>query len=141
MTKTFRLKSLPKRIKLKPTEKKLTLRVKGDPISKGKSEAQIQAEIRCYLDSCKVLNWALDIKGKPILTRKGYRLMPNENRGFADIHCCFKGLAIYLEVKKCGGLASEHQIEMQTRVRQAGGIYEFVTSIREVQMIFSRLYK
>jgi len=139
MTKTFRLKSLPKRIKLQPIEKKLTLRIKGDPISNGKLEAQIQEEICTYLLSYNILFWVFNIHGKLIKTKRGFRRLYDENRGFSDILVCFKGYFISLEVKKCGGVASEDQLKTQTRVRNAGGIYEFVTSVREVQFVFSRL--
>jgi len=139
MSKLLQLKSLPKIIKIKQSTKVSKIKIIGDPISIRKSESQIESEICSFLRENFILFWKIKIKGDPFMTRKGIRFKRNENRGFADIHCCFKGKAIYLEVKKCNGTCSLEQIKTQTNVRNNGGVYEFVTSVREVKEIFLRL--
>ena len=145
MSKIFRVRALAKRKvgKIRPQVsdaiKKKSLRVKGDPLSVGKSETQIQEEICVYLDSCAICYWVFDIKGKPIMTPYGLKLIPDENRGFSDLLVCYKGLFISLEVKSCMGVASEDQLDTQIKARRGGGIYEFVTSVREVQAVFAKL--
>lgn len=140
MSKLFTIKNLHV-TKISPVKDKMKkIKVVGDPISIGKSESQIEEEIVSWLKENNILYWIIKIKGDPILTRNGFRLKKNKNRGFGDIHCCYKGLSIYLEVKKYDGICSEKQIETQFNVRNKGnGIYEFVTSVREVKKIFVRL--
>lgn len=129
MSKIFKLNQLPKRIKI-PTR---GLKIKGDPSSKGKSEAQIEREICAWLTEFRAKFWKIKIKGDPFMTPKGIRWKKNKNKGFADIHVCHRGKAIYLEVKKCGGIASEDQLKEQREVRENMGIYEFVTSVTEAR--------
>lgn len=131
MSKIFKLNQLPKRIKIPMRG----LKIKGDPNSKGKSESQIEKEICIYLKEFGVKFWQIKIKGDPMMTPRGIIFKKSKNEGFADIHVCYKGMAIYLEVKKCNGIASEKQLQQQKEVRENEGIYEFVTSVLEARSV------
>ncbi len=147
MSKIFQISNLPKRVKL-PLR---GLKIKGDTSSKGKSESLIEKEICAWLTENRMKFWKIKIKGDPMVISKSKSkskfiekviiFKKNKNAGFSDIHVCYKGLALYLEVKKCGGIASEEQVQQQCEVRKAGGIYDFVTSVNEVKEIFKKLEK
>jgi len=136
MSKVFRLPSLPKNIKTI----KSNVKIAGCRTSKGKSETQIELEIRSWLDSENIFNEKINITGKPRWTKNGLILVKNEeNIGGSDLRICYLGLYICLEVKKNGGLCSEDQLKKQNLVRLAGGIYEFVTSVTEVIELFKKI--
>ena len=134
MSKLFKLSQLTKtKIKPKITSKFIPIKIGGDPSSKGKSEAQIEREICSYLKIKKIKFWKIKIKGERHTFDGVEFYKKSPNKGFADLLLCFRGKFISLEVKKFKGIASTDQLEVQNEVQQAEGIYEFVTSVQEVQ--------
>lgn len=61
---------------------------------------------------------------------------PYQIQGVADVECVIEGMYFAFEVKRpLVGEASAAQKAMQRKVRQAGGVYEFVSFPDEVERI------
>lgn len=109
--------------------------IKGDPESKGKSEAKIEKEIEAFLDTVPHCAWwNTKVKGEPQYIGNGqYVMKASKNKGFADILAAICGLFVVIEVKKCGGYQSPDQIAEEEKVKKRGqGYYFLVTSVREL---------
>ena len=64
---------------------------------------------------------------------------PYQIQGLADVECVIEGLYFAFEVKRpLVGEASAAQKAMQRKVRQAGGVYEFVSFPDEVERIIRK---
>jgi len=61
--------------------------------------------------------------------------------GLPDIIVIKDGIFVGLEVKTETGRATELQMRMQEAIRIAGGVYEFVTSVKDVEEILENGYK
>lgn len=64
---------------------------------------------------------------------------PMQKAGLPDIHVCYHGLAVYLEVKTATGKASplqEHTIDL---IRAAGGVAVVVRSVDEVRSLLDEI--
>lgn len=118
-------------------ETKTSVRVKGDSDNKLKSELEIEKEIESYLIANNFEFWNMKIKGEIQSVGGGRAIMKkSKNKGFPDILCCIRGLWVGVEVKKPGGIQSAEQVQMQKRIRLAGGVYILVTSVKELDAEF-----
>lgn len=99
-------------------------------------EAPIVAAICDYLSLRRHLFYRNN--NTPIFdpTRQVFRAMPKHTmRGLPDIVVILKGQYVGLEVKPPKGKQSEHQIEFERLLKEAGGRYHVVTSIDEVMKL------
>lgn len=60
-------------------------------------------------------------------------------KGTADISATIKGKSIQIEIKVGGDRPREKQIEMQQRIRKAGGIYEFVSNMEQFYYLYDTI--
>ena len=63
---------------------------------------------------------------------------PFQEVGVPDLLCCLKGRFIGFEVKLPGEKPSPRQKVVLKRIKDAGGIAEVVSSVREVERILER---
>lgn len=99
-------------------------------------ERDVQASICDYLALKGYLFWRNN--NTPIFdTHRGiFRAMPKYGmKGLPDINLIKDGKFIGLEVKRKGGVPSEHQMEFMRKCIAAGADYFVVHSIEEVQKI------
>jgi len=115
--------------------------IKGDPESKGKSEAQIEKEIVAYLKTIPdCADWDTKVKGELQSIGIGQAIIKeSKNKGFGDRLICLRGLFVMIEVKACGRYQSIYQIEQEEKVKKRGlGHYFLVTSVRELKAFFTQ---
>lgn len=84
-------------------------------------EGKIQAKIIQYLKDKKIFHFRYNAVSSAF--------------GLPDIIVILEGIFIGLEVKTETGKATELQLRMQEAIRIAGGVYEFVTSVQDVEEI------
>ena len=84
-------------------------------------EGKIQAKIIQYLKDNKIFHFRYNAVSSAF--------------GLPDIIVILEGKFIGLEVKTETGRATELQLRMQEAIRIAGGVYEFVTSVQDVEEI------
>jgi hypothetical protein len=109
--------------------------VKGDPASKGKSEAAIEKELESFYDSLGFCWWPMKVKGEIQATRNGkYIIKSSKNRGFPDHLLSIRGLFVGVEVKACGGYQSPWQIDQEEKIKKKGQAFYFlVSSVQELK--------
>lgn len=88
-------------------------------------EGLIQAEIIEFLKESKVFHFRYNATSSQF--------------GLPDIIAIVEGVFVGLEVKTKKGRPTELQLLMQKSVRRAGGVYEFVTSVKEVKEVLKRV--
>lgn len=89
-------------------------------------EGKIQAKIIQYLKEKKLFHFRYNAVSSSF--------------GLPDIIVVHHGKFIGLEVKTENGKATELQMRMQEAIRKAGGVYEFVTSVQDVEEILENGY-
>lgn len=82
-------------------------------------EGRIQAKIIKYLKERNIFHFRYNAVSSSF--------------GLPDIIGIYKGTFIGLEVKTPKGRPTELQLKMQEMIREAGGVYEFVTSVEEAE--------
>ena len=90
-------------------------------------EGKIQAKIIDYLKEHKVFHFRYNAVSSSF--------------GLPDIIVIYYGKFIGLEVKTPTGRATELQVKMQEAIRKAGGVYEFVTSVEDVERVLENEHK
>lgn len=134
-----KIKKLPKGLKgFVNVDKGKGKYIKGDPESKGKSEAQIEKEIEAYLKTVPgCSDWNTKVKGELQSIGNGRAIIKeSKNKGFGDRVICLHGLFVMIEVKACGRYQSVDQMEQEEKVKKGGGHYFLVTSVRELKAFF-----
>lgn len=97
-------------------------------------ESDIQFSICEYLALRKVFFWRQNTV--PVFHKGEYRRMPAFSRnGVPDIIVVKDGQFIGLEVKTPKGRQSDVQKEFENELVAAGGVYNIVTSIEDVQAL------
>lgn len=86
-------------------------------------EGKIQAKIIKYLKENKIFHFRYNAVSSAF--------------GLPDIIVILEGKFVGLEVKTETGRATELQLRMQEAIRIAGGVYEFVTSVQDVEEIIN----
>lgn len=61
-------------------------------------------------------------------------------KGTADLSLIVSGRSIYLEIKYGKDTPSDHQLFQQSKVRAAGGVYEFIHNVEEYFAVFDKYY-
>lgn len=122
--------TVPKKFK---DEANNSVRIKGDPLSKGKSELQIEHELLKYLSLKGIKWWPMKVKGELHISKGRGFIKPSKNPGFPDILCSINGRFVGIEVKKCGGVQSSDQVLMQKEIEKSGAVYFICTSVRELE--------
>ena len=61
-------------------------------------------------------------------------------KGTSDLALIIQGRSIHLEVKFGKDTPREDQLKQQIKVRQAGGVYEFIRTVEEYFAVFDRYY-
>ena len=91
---------------------------------------------------CNFLNWSgyratrINTMGRQI----NGKFIPSATRkGTADISATIRGRSVMIEIKIGSDKASVHQLDEQKKERQAGGIYEFVSTPEQFFAIFDTL--
>ncbi len=100
------------------------------------TESQIVSAICDYLAARRVFFWRQNTTPAIQKSADGwaFRRMPKHSlRGVPDIIVVKQGQFIGLEVKRKGTYQSPEQKEFEHRVTVAGGVYEVVRSIDDVQ--------
>jgi|SRR5271165_5218803 len=113
--------------------------IKGDPESKGKSEAQIEKELEAFFDTLSNCAWwNTKVKGEPQAIAGGEIIRKAAaNPGFSDYLLCLNGISIFVEAKACKRYQSHNQVLFQEKVqKKGGGFYFIVTSVRELIICF-----
>lgn len=113
---------------------------------KRKLESQVLREICDYLASTEVFFWRsnnIPVYGKSNDGQRRYRSLPKYTpRGLPDISIVYKGMAVFLEVKRDGKTKqSEDQEFIMRRIRTNGGLYYVVWSIKQVEEIMDEISK
>ena len=72
---------------------------------------------------------------------KGSFIPGSTKKGTADVHCVINGFSVMIEIKVGKDRPSEAQLKQQERVRQAGGVYEFVSTPDEFLAIFETMLR
>ena len=62
-------------------------------------------------------------------------------KGTADISATINGKSVMIEIKIGKDKASEHQLAEQIKERNAGGIYEFISSVDEFFLLYDKIVK
>jgi len=137
----IKIKKLPKTAKgMLDRERGKGKYIKGDPESKGKSEAKIEDELE---ELFKIIPdcawWSMKVKGELQSTGNGQAIIKESpNRGFPDYLLCINGLFIGVEAKACGRYQSPWQIDQEEKIKKRGcGLYFCVTSVRELIIFFT----
>lgn len=118
-------------------EKSFTKKIKGDPESIGKSEAEIEDEILAYCRIKKIMYFETKVKGEVQSVGKGRAILKKAtNPGFPDFIIGYRGYIFGFETKKCGGTQSHDQILMEERFQLMGWAYNIVTSLSEFKKAF-----
>lgn len=86
-------------------------------------EGKIQAKIIKYLKEKKIFHFRYNAVSSSF--------------GLPDLILIYNGRFIGLEVKTETGRPTELQLKMQIAIRMAGGVYEFVTSVKQVEEILN----
>jgi hypothetical protein len=86
-------------------------------------EGKIQAKIIKYLKEKKIFHFRYNAVSSSF--------------GLPDLILIYNGRFIGLEVKTETGRPTELQLRMQIAIRMAGGVYEFVTSVKQVEEILN----
>lgn len=60
-------------------------------------------------------------------------------KGTADISATINGKSVMIEIKIGKDKASEHQLSEQIKERNAGGIYEFISSVDEFFLLYDKI--
>jgi hypothetical protein len=88
------------------------------------------------------LNWAgyratrINTMGRQI----NGKFIPSATRkGTADISATVKGKSVMIEIKVGKDKASQYQLDEQQRERQAGGIYEFISTPEQFFTLFDSI--
>ena len=104
-----------------------------------KLEKQIQREVIDYLQwlenmgivyFMRTQSGMIPITGK---TGKVNRMFKTGKVGAPDITCCWKGKFVGIEIKAEKGKQTDAQIEAQTRIEEAGGLYFLVRDVGELR--------
>ena len=91
---------------------------------------------------CNFLNWSgyratrINTMGRQI---DGKFIASATRKGSADISATIRGRSVMIEIKIGSDKASIHQLDEQKKERQAGGIYEFVSTPEQFFTIFDTL--
>ena len=86
-------------------------------------EGKIQAKIIKYLKEKKIFHFRYNAVSSSF--------------GLPEKILIYNGRFIGLEVKTETGRPTELQLRMQIAIRMAGGVYEFVTSVKQVEEILN----
>lgn len=80
---------------------------------------------------CKFLTWEghhanrINVQGRKIGNKW---IKSSTKKGTADIHAIIKGRSVSIEIKVGKDKPSADQLSEQTKIRAAGGIYEFIST-------------
>ena len=91
---------------------------------------------------CNYLNWSghratrINVLGRKI---KDKWIRSTTRKGTADISATIAGKSVMIEIKIGRDKPSEHQLAEQIKERNAGGIYEFISSVDEFFMLYDNL--
>lgn len=91
---------------------------------------------------CNYLNWLghratrINVSGRKVGDKW---IRSSTRKGTADISATVKGKSVMLEIKIGRDKASEFQLAEQIKERNAGGVYEFVSSVDEFFLIYDSI--
>ena len=102
-------------------------------------ETQIQRAIIECLRFQRIACWRINTVGIPN-GNGGFR-QNSEMRGMADIAVIYKGLSVWLEVKRPKGKQTQAQFEFQHAVERAGGFYFIVKSVEDALKAINEVKK
>lgn len=72
-------------------------------------------------------------------SKRGQYRYTTARKGMADIFAIISGESVQLEIKAGKDKPSEAQLRVQSEVRAAGGIYEFIHSFAEYILLYSQI--
>ena len=88
------------------------------------------------------LNWSghratrINVSGRKV---KDKWIRSTTRKGTADISATIAGKSVMIEIKIGRDKPSEHQLAEQIKERNAGGIYEFISSVDEFFQLYDNL--
>jgi len=91
---------------------------------------------------CNYLNWMghratrINVSGRKV---KDKWIRSTTRKGTADISATINGKSVMIEIKIGKDKASEHQLAEQIKERNAGGIYEFVSTVDEFFLLYDSI--
>jgi len=91
---------------------------------------------------CNYLNWMghratrINVSGRKV---KDKWIRSTTRKGTADISATINGKSVMIEIKIGKDKASEHQLAEQIKERNAGGIYEFISSVDEFFLLYDKI--
>jgi hypothetical protein len=91
---------------------------------------------------CNYLNWSghratrINVSGRKV---QGKWIRSTTRKGTADISATIAGKSVMIEIKIGRDKPSEHQLAEQIKERNAGGIYEFVSTVDEFFLLYDNL--
>lgn len=104
---------------------------------------------------CNFINWSgyfatrINVQGRLVdgvektdsgaLIGKKKWIKSSTAKGTADISATIKGKSVQLEIKVGSDKPRPAQIEMQQKIRKAGGIYEFISTPDEFILLFDNI--
>ena len=71
----------------------------------------------------------------------GRRIPSNTKKGISDIHACFNGKHLSIEIKMPGDRISDDQLKVKQHIELAGGIYKIVSNWNEFAEFFESIQK
>jgi hypothetical protein len=92
---------------------------------------------------CNYLNWAghratrINVSGRKV---KDKWIRSTTRKGTADISATVAGKSVMIEIKIGRDKASPEQLAEQIKERNAGGIYEFISSPEEFFQLYDSLF-
>jgi hypothetical protein len=91
---------------------------------------------------CNYLNWSgyratrINVSGRKV---KDKWIRSTTRKGTADISATIAGKSVMIEIKIGRDKASPEQLAEQIKERNAGGIYEFISSVDEFFLLYDNL--
>ena len=91
---------------------------------------------------CNFINWSgyratrINTMGRMV---NGRWIHSTTRKGSADISATIGGRSVMIEIKIGSDKASIHQLEEQKKERQAGGMYEFISTPEQFFELFDKL--
>lgn len=106
-------------------------------MARNRDESALVHAIRAKLGArpdCLVLRITV---GPVVNPATGAMVGPSAPAGTADLLVCYRGRWVSLEVKSSTGRQSEAQAGHQRGVERAGGIYEVIRSLEDVEKVLA----
>jgi hypothetical protein len=120
--------------------RKKPIKIKGDPLSIGKKESEIEKEVLLVAAICGILYYEIEIGGQIQSIGNGQAVMKNSKiAGFPDLLIFIKGKTIGIEMKAHDGIWKSEQQNRADEFQSQNIPYRLCTSVSEFHDIMLRV--